>query len=78
MKSSTRAGVAGARNHKKIASNKPAESRILMFMLCLLLMECYIINSKERLALTILYVNILTITASNSERNERVFENIMD
>jgi hypothetical protein len=56
MKSSTRIGVSGARHHRDIIKIKPVDSKILMFMLCIQLMECYIINSIGSLAINILCV----------------------
>ena len=56
MNSSTRIGVSGARPHSDIFKIIPVESKIFLFMLCVQLMECYIINPIGSLALNILYV----------------------
>jgi hypothetical protein len=61
MKSSTKTGVTGARYHTHIANITPVGGKVLMFMLCIQLMECYIINSIESLALNLLYVNIRSV-----------------
>jgi hypothetical protein len=51
-------GGSGARPHKEIVRKKPVDSKILMFMLCIQLLECYIINPIVSLAMKILYVYI--------------------
>jgi len=61
MNSSTRSGVGGARHHNKIARTTPADSKILMFMLCIHLMECCIVNSIGNLVKNILYVYMYSV-----------------
>jgi hypothetical protein len=58
---STGVGVSGARPHKQTVSKKPVHSKTLMFMLCIHLMECYMIKSIGSLALNILYVYIHSV-----------------
>jgi len=48
----------GARPHKEKARRTPVDSKILMFMLCIQLLECYIINPIVSLAMKILYVYV--------------------
>jgi hypothetical protein len=56
MNSSTRIGVSGARPHSDIVKINAVDSKIFLFMLCIQLMECYIINCIGSLAMNILYV----------------------
>jgi hypothetical protein len=58
MKSSTKIGVNGARPHSVRANIIPIDSKILMVMLCIQLLECCIINSIEILPMNILHVCI--------------------
>jgi hypothetical protein len=58
MNSSTRIGESGAGPHSDRVKTKPVDSKILMFSMCIHLMECYIVNSIERLAMNTLYVYI--------------------
>jgi len=56
MNSSTIIGVSGARPHIVIVNSIPAESNVLMFMLCTRLMESYITNFIGSLAIIVMYV----------------------
>jgi hypothetical protein len=56
MNSSTSKGVSGARPHVEILKAIPVDRKILLFMLCIELMECYIMNSIGSLTTRILYV----------------------
>jgi hypothetical protein len=58
MKSSTGFGGCGGRRQRNRTDTIPVGSKILMFMLCTELIQCYIINSTESLALNVLYVYI--------------------
>jgi hypothetical protein len=48
--------ISGARPHRIRPDISPLESEILMFMLCVHLIECYIINATGSLAMNILYI----------------------
>jgi len=61
MNSSTIIGVSGARPHIVIVNSIPAESNVLIFMLCTHLMECYVINFIGSLAIIVLYVYIHSV-----------------
>jgi hypothetical protein len=61
MKCSTRIGVSGVRQHRDSAGRNPIDSKVIMFMLCIHLMECYIMNSIWSLAMNILYVYIQSV-----------------
>jgi hypothetical protein len=57
MNSPTRIGVSGARSYRE-RCNRPVDSKILMFMLCIQIMECCIINCIGSLTMDILYMYI--------------------
>ena len=61
MNSSTSNGVSGARHHRDRVRIVPVDSKILLFMLCIQLMEYYIINSIGSLAMNSLYVYIRSV-----------------
>jgi len=56
MNISTAIGVRGARPHSDRARSTPVDSKILMFILCIQLLKCCIINCIENLAMKILIV----------------------
>jgi len=57
MNYSTRIGVSGARPHSDRAKTKPADSKILMFVLFIQIMECCILNCIGSLAMKVLHMN---------------------
>jgi len=56
MNRSTGVGVSGARPHRTRSRYKNVESEILIYMLCIQLLECYIVNSIVSLTMNILYI----------------------
>ena len=56
MNSSTRIGIGGARHHNKISRIMPVDSKILMFMCSICLIEFYIRNSQGNLIKNVLLV----------------------
>jgi hypothetical protein len=60
MKSSTRIDVSGASPHSGIA-DIPVDSKILLFIYSIQLIEIYIINSIGSLAMNSLYVYIHSV-----------------
>ena len=56
MNRSTGVGVSGARPHRTRSRYKNVESEILIYMLCIQLLECYILNSIVSLTMNILYI----------------------
>jgi len=61
MNGSTIIGVSGARPHKVIVNTTPVDSKVLMFMLCIQLMECYNINYIGSLTMNVLFVYIHSV-----------------
>ena len=62
MNSSARSGVGGARHHNEISRNRPVDSKMLMFMLCIQLMEFCILNAIGNLVKNILYVCVHSVS----------------
>ena len=58
MESSTGIGVGGARPHTDRAGTVPVDSKILMFVLYIQLIECYIIKCIWSLTMNISYIFI--------------------
>ena len=61
MNSSTRIGVSRARSYGD-RPIRPVDSKILMFMLCIQIMEYYILNYILSLTMNILYMYIQNVT----------------
>jgi hypothetical protein len=61
MNSSTRIGVSGAEPHRVRDGTCPVDSKILMFILSIQLIECYIINGIGSLIMNILFVCIYRV-----------------
>jgi len=67
MKGSTRIGVSGAGPHIKICSTVPVDSKILIFVFSIQLIEFYILNPIGNLVKNILnvYIHIVIIEVWN-------------
>jgi len=55
MSCSTRSGESGARPHRNRVNTSPADNKILMFMLCIQLIEFNIANSVGSVVMNNLY-----------------------
>ena len=62
MNSSTRSGESGARPHRNRVNTSPADNKILMFMLCIQLIEFNITNSVGSVAMNVLYAYRHSVT----------------
>jgi hypothetical protein len=61
MNGSARIGESGARPHCDGGKTKPVDSKMLTCILCIHLMECYILNSIGRLARSTWYVYVRSV-----------------
>ena len=61
MNCSTRIGESGASPHRERGDTSPVESRVMMFILSIQIIECYSMNCIRRLKMNIMFVYICRV-----------------